>query len=53
MTGDGSYDYDSEVFTLSVTVSGLASGRLTYTRDADGNLFVTGEYDGRQVELGR
>jgi pimeloyl-ACP methyl ester carboxylesterase len=51
MTGDGTYDYDSGAFTIDVSVTGLASGTLTYTRDADYNLAVTGEYDGQTVDL--
>jgi pimeloyl-ACP methyl ester carboxylesterase len=51
MTGTGSNDYDSSLFTLELTVSGLAPGALTYTRDADGNLSVRGTYDGEAVDL--
>jgi hypothetical protein len=51
MTGSGAYNYDEELFSLEVAVSGLADGQLTYTRDADWNLQVTGEYAGEQVDL--
>ncbi len=51
MTGDGLYNYDDETFTLNVSVSGLASGALTYIRDVDYNLSVTGTYDGAEVDL--
>ena len=51
MTGDGLYNYDEDLFTLNVSVSGIASGTLTYTRDADYNLSVTGEYDGDEINL--
>lgn len=51
MTGDGSYNYDEELFTLNVVVSGLADGLLVYTRDADYNLHVTGQYDGEAIDL--
>jgi len=51
MTGEGVYNYEEDLFTINVTVSGLASGTLTYTRDADYNLHVTGEYDGDAVDL--
>ncbi|MEW6239263.1 MAG: alpha/beta fold hydrolase [Chloroflexota bacterium] len=51
MTGDGSYNYDEELFTLNVVVGGLADGLLVYTRDADYNLTVTGQYDGEAVDL--
>jgi len=51
MTGSGEYNYDEELFSLEVAVSGLAEGQLAYTRDADWNLQVTGEYAGEQVDL--
>ncbi len=51
LTGEGLNSYDWETFTLSVSVSGLAEGVLTYTRDKDGNLSVTGTYDGLEVDL--
>jgi pimeloyl-ACP methyl ester carboxylesterase len=51
MTGEGSYNYDEDLFTLDVTVSGLARGTLTYTRDTDYNLTVIGEYDGAAIDL--
>ncbi|MEW6405071.1 MAG: hypothetical protein AB1649_25015, partial [Chloroflexota bacterium] len=51
MTGEGSYDYDNDLFTLSVSVSGFSTGALTYTRDADFNLAVTGEYNGQTIDL--
>jgi pimeloyl-ACP methyl ester carboxylesterase len=51
MTGDGSYDHETWLFTLNVSVSGLAPGVLTYTRDADYNLAVRGQYDGQEVDL--
>ena len=51
MTGDGTYNYEEGLFTLNVAVSGLAEGRLTYTRDADWNQRVSGEYDGQAVDL--
>lgn len=51
MTGAGDYDYDADLFTLDVSVSGLATGSLIYTRDADLNLSVTGEYDGQTIDL--
>jgi hypothetical protein len=51
MTGGGSYDYDTTLFTINVTVSGLASGTLTYTRDTDYNLHVIGEYDGATIDI--
>ena len=51
LTGEGIYNYDDETFMLNVSVSGIARGTLTYTRDADYNLSVTGEYDGAEVNL--
>jgi pimeloyl-ACP methyl ester carboxylesterase len=51
LNGEGDYNYDGDLFTLTVTVSGLARGTLTYTRDADYNLSVTGDYDGAAVNL--
>lgn len=51
MTGDGSYNYDAELVTFRVTVTGLADGRLTYTRDANLNLRVTGQYGGQAVDI--
>jgi hypothetical protein len=49
MTGSGSYK--DHVFTLDVQISGFESGTLTYTKDADGKISVTGEYAGKQVDL--
>lgn len=51
MTGQGIYNYDEGVFVLKVLVSGIADGMLTYTRDADYQLSVTGTYDGAEVNL--
>jgi len=51
MTGSGSYHYDDGLLTLDVSVSGLASGHLTYTRDDEGNRHVSGEYAGQVVDL--
>ncbi len=53
MTGAGSYNYDEERFTLDVIVSGLAGGTLSYTRESDGALHVTGTYNGQTVDLSR
>ncbi len=49
MSGTGTFDGD--LFTLNVNISGFENGTLTYTRDADGNIKVTGEYAGQQVDL--
>jgi pimeloyl-ACP methyl ester carboxylesterase len=51
ITGSGSNNYDSGSFTLEVDVAGLKSGTLTYTRDGDGNLHVSGTYGGKAVDL--
>jgi len=51
MTGAGSYNYEEDLFTLDVSVSGLADGALVYTRDTDWQLHVTGEYGGQAVDL--
>jgi hypothetical protein len=49
MTGIGSYK--DNVFTLDVHISGFEKGTLTYTKDANGKITVTGEYAGKQVNL--
>ena len=51
MTGTGSYNYDDGSFTLEVSVTGLKDGTLTYVRDVEYTLHVTGEYDGDVVDL--
>jgi hypothetical protein len=51
LTGSGTYDYDTERFSLEVTVTGAAQGTLVYTRDADGSLRVIGDYAGKAVDL--
>jgi hypothetical protein len=51
LTGEGFYNHEDALLTLEVTVSGLASGALVYTRDAEWSLTVTGEYDGQAIEL--
>lgn len=53
MSGSGFNHYDEEVFSLEVSVTGLASGRLTYTRTADDRRHVSGEYGGQAVDLSR
>lgn len=51
MTGSGSYVYDSGLFTLEVDVTGIKDGSLTYTRDIDYALHVTGTYGGEEVDI--
>ena len=53
ITGSGSLDYETSLFTLQVKVSGLADGELTYTRDQDGVCSVSGTYEGETVDLSR
>jgi pimeloyl-ACP methyl ester carboxylesterase len=51
MTGSGSNNYDEGTFSLEVDVTGLKDGSLTYTRDSEGALHVTGTYGGEVVDL--
>ena len=53
MTGSGENNYDDGSFTLEVDISGFKSGTLTYTRDGDGSLHVTGQYDGGGIDLSK
>ncbi len=49
MTGTGSYK--DRVFTLDVHINGFESGALTYTKDSNGKITVTGEYAGKEINL--
>lgn len=51
MTGTGLYSYDDGSLTLEVNVTGLKDGSLTYVRDADWAITVTGEYGGETIDL--
>jgi len=51
LTGSGINNYDDGSFALEVDVAGLNSGTLTYTRDGDGQLHVTGNFGGKDVDL--
>jgi hypothetical protein len=51
MTGSGSNNYDDGSFILEVDLSGLKDGSLTYTRDGEGLLHVSGTYGGEAVDL--
>jgi pimeloyl-ACP methyl ester carboxylesterase len=51
LTGGGSYNYDDGLLTFEVDVSGLKDGTLTYTRDSDWAVRVTGTYGGEEVDL--
>jgi pimeloyl-ACP methyl ester carboxylesterase len=51
LTGSGGNKYDESSFILEVDVNGLKDGSLTYTRDGEGTLHVTGTYGGEAVDL--
>lgn len=51
MTGTGTYNYDKDLFALSLSVMGLEQGRLEYSREADGTIRVTGDYGGEAIDL--
>lgn len=51
MTGAGVYNYEEDLLTLEVNVSGLENGALVYTRDTDWAYHVTGEYGGQPIDL--
>lgn len=51
MSGESTYNYDQELFTLNVTVNGLTNGTLTYTRDVDGARHVNVMYAWQAVDL--
>ncbi len=51
LNGSGVYDYDAELFTLDVSVTGAAQGSLVYTREGDGSLRAVGDYAGEAVDL--
>ncbi len=54
LSGSGSYDYGSGLFTIEAQVSGDKSGALTYEYDNnDGSASVTGEYSGKTIDLTR
>jgi len=53
LTGGGSYNSDSGLFTIEADVTGLKKGSLTYTRDSDGAIKVVGTYGGEDVNLSR
>jgi hypothetical protein len=50
ITGTGSTNDDAGSFEMTIT-SGL--DKLTYTRDGDGAVHVTGRYNGKKVDLKR
>lgn len=52
ITGTGSFDYGTSIFTLETQVSGDKSGALTYSNNyANGSVSVTGEYGGETIDL--
>jgi pimeloyl-ACP methyl ester carboxylesterase len=52
VTGTGSYAYETGLFTIEATVSGIKNGMLTYTHNkADGSTSLTGEYGGEAVDI--
>jgi pimeloyl-ACP methyl ester carboxylesterase len=53
MTGTGMYNYDEDLFSLDIAVTGLADGHLVYTRESDGSLRVTGDYAGNAIDLSK
>ncbi len=48
MTGSGSI---TDGVSMDVAIKGPKTGQLSYTLDADGNSKVTGDYDGKKVDL--
>ncbi|MBK7453661.1 MAG: alpha/beta hydrolase [Anaerolineales bacterium] len=51
MTGGGEYNAGDGSFMLEVDVTGLRDGSLTYTRDNEGSLHVSGTYGGGTGDL--
>lgn len=52
LTGDGSFNFDTGIYTITADISGAKSGNLTYTYDYnDHKATVTGEYGGEAVDL--
>ena len=51
MTGSGAYNTEDGSFILEVDVTGLRDGSLTYTRDNEGSLHLSGTYGGGTVDL--
>jgi len=54
LSGSGSYDYSSGVFTIDAQISGAKQGHLVYTINAaDGSSSVTGDYGGEKIDLSK
>lgn len=52
LTGNGSYDYREGLFTIEAQVSGEKTGSLAFIRDDEQEMiFLTGEYDGKTIDL--
>lgn len=51
LTGSGLQDFGEGTFALEVNITGQKEGTLTYTRSADWELQVTGEYGGETIDL--
>lgn len=52
ITGTGTFNYETSIFTLETQVSGSKTGTLTYTHNYnDGSVSVTGEYGGETIDL--
>lgn len=51
ITGFGGYDYESGSITLDVAIAGLKQGNLKYISQADGNIRLTGTYEGEMVAI--
>ncbi|HQX17550.1 MAG TPA: alpha/beta fold hydrolase [Anaerolineales bacterium] len=52
ITGAGSFNYDTRIFTLETKVSGDKAGALNYISNYnDGSITLTGEYGGETINL--
>ncbi|MBN8657135.1 MAG: alpha/beta fold hydrolase [Anaerolineae bacterium] len=52
ISGEGTFNYDTGVFSMDVEISGDKSGTLAYSYNYDtGTATVTGEFDGKPVDL--
>ncbi|MBL8062212.1 MAG: alpha/beta fold hydrolase [Anaerolineales bacterium] len=52
LTGEGSFDYNTGVFSMNVEISGDKSGNLQYAYDySQGTATLTGEFDGETIDM--
>lgn len=52
LSGEGTFDYNTGIFSLSVDISGAKSGHLEYAYDySQGTVTLTGEFDGETVDI--